>query len=854
MTISNTIRTAGPFIGNGITTAFPFTFKVFKKEEVLAVQTDVVTGIASPLVLNSGYSVTLNADQNANPGGMATTVLPLAVGQTLVLTSDLAYLQPLDITNGGGFYPAVLNAAFDRLTIFCQQLFSLANRSIKFPLSDTGISTELPSAVARAGKILSFDANGNPIVVVPASGSIGDFVNTLSGTGGAAITGTIAAGAGATPTTVQEKLRQEISIIDFIVGAADKAAVLSGTSTVDHTAMVLAAITAAGSTRRLVFKGRVNTGLISCALDDIDWYMEVSAEMRLLPAAYGTSNHHITLTGNRIRLGNFNGNGNQASMTAGQGCHGLLVTGLSPTIIDPDFKNYNGVGFDCNSKNVPGVRRGLIRGGHFDDNAGLGMQTIAASYVSFFETTFDRNGYGFQGSRAGGWTNYADTTHAFDAFGSAVRLRSHHIDFFGCQWRDNARDGGNVNQGSYSIRHIGCLAHGNDDGGFTMAADDTFTGLPGESESCYDISYIDCESYNNFTSGIVAYQPVNGLQIIGGRQYNNGRVSGNLAFAAAYNNGVYIAGGSTGVDIDTKCYDDRQSRVISAVAGSVLTATGWVSGTKMYYPKVAIYAGSDQSLRGYATITAESAGSVTIAPTANNGVTLASIVVGDYVTQAVQHTGVSFGNNCQGQARVTGGGYRVGPDVNISGRKIVSGGFASGQNIILPDERRGSIQLLTNPSWDIDIDTGWTYLLTGGGTKLYDTTSPQRKSVGSLKLTAGSANVYGAGTIVAGGLQGMLGEFIEYGVWSYAFSRGDAYIQLFWFIGASTFSTVQSHPGGGWKFLKIGAQIPPNATAVETRVGVVANKSAWFDNGNLYAIEESMDPKEYQMVSRNLPL
>lgn len=29
MTINSTIRLAGPFIGNGVTQSFPFTFKVF---------------------------------------------------------------------------------------------------------------------------------------------------------------------------------------------------------------------------------------------------------------------------------------------------------------------------------------------------------------------------------------------------------------------------------------------------------------------------------------------------------------------------------------------------------------------------------------------------------------------------------------------------------------------------------------------------------------------------------------------------------------------------------------------------------------------------------------------------------
>ena len=189
MTISNTIRTAGPYIGNDVTTAFPFYFKIFKTSDLLAVQTDVATGVATSLVLNSGYTVTLNPDQNDNPGGTVTLPAVLATGKTLVLTSSLDYLQPLDITNGGGFYPSVLNAALDRLTIFCQQLFSLASRSLKLPLSDTGVNTELPSAAARANKVLAFNDAGLPIVVIPTSGSAADLAITLASLSGASLIG-----------------------------------------------------------------------------------------------------------------------------------------------------------------------------------------------------------------------------------------------------------------------------------------------------------------------------------------------------------------------------------------------------------------------------------------------------------------------------------------------------------------------------------------------------------------------------------------------------------------------------------------------------------------------------------------
>ncbi|MDE1154418.1 MAG: hypothetical protein PW735_01665 [Acidobacteriaceae bacterium] len=71
MTISSTTRRAGPFAGNGVTTVFPFAFKVFAKTDVSVAVVDS-QGNQTALTLDSDYSVALNADQNANPGGNIT--------------------------------------------------------------------------------------------------------------------------------------------------------------------------------------------------------------------------------------------------------------------------------------------------------------------------------------------------------------------------------------------------------------------------------------------------------------------------------------------------------------------------------------------------------------------------------------------------------------------------------------------------------------------------------------------------------------------------------------------------------------------------------------------------------------
>ena len=122
MTINSNTRKAGPFVGNNVTTTFPFTFKVFAAADLLVVRVNTTTNVETTLVLGTDYSVTLNAEQNSSPGGNVVLTSALATGNNMIITSDLGNLQPTDLTNQGGFYPEVINDALDRATIQIQQL------------------------------------------------------------------------------------------------------------------------------------------------------------------------------------------------------------------------------------------------------------------------------------------------------------------------------------------------------------------------------------------------------------------------------------------------------------------------------------------------------------------------------------------------------------------------------------------------------------------------------------------------------------------------------------------------------------------------------------------------------------
>ena len=187
MTISSTLRKAGPYVGNGVATSFVFSFKVFDASEIVVTRTSVTAGTETVLVLTTDYTVTLNADQNTNPGGTVTynpSGVPMTSTYNLTITSDVLQTQETDIPNAGGWYPEVAEDAWDKNTILTQQLKEVQDRTLQFPVADAN-PPQLPAFSARANRVLGFDGNGALTTYPTTSGVIaGSFADTTIATAG----------------------------------------------------------------------------------------------------------------------------------------------------------------------------------------------------------------------------------------------------------------------------------------------------------------------------------------------------------------------------------------------------------------------------------------------------------------------------------------------------------------------------------------------------------------------------------------------------------------------------------------------------------------------------------------------
>ena len=152
MTVSTTARkiTAN---GNAAATSFSFNFKTLANDHIQVVRTGA-DGFETQLTETVHYSLSLNPDQDASPGGTVTYPIgggPLPVGEKLTIYRVVPLTQDTDLQNQGDFYAETHEDVFDRLTMISQELREDVDRSLKVTIS-SGLdpTTYLSDVLAQA--------------------------------------------------------------------------------------------------------------------------------------------------------------------------------------------------------------------------------------------------------------------------------------------------------------------------------------------------------------------------------------------------------------------------------------------------------------------------------------------------------------------------------------------------------------------------------------------------------------------------------------------------------------------------------------------------------------------------------
>ncbi|HGN9444685.1 TPA: phage tail fiber protein [Raoultella ornithinolytica] len=128
MTVSTEVD-HNDYTGNGVTTSFPYTFRIFQKTDLMVQVVDLSENI-SILVLDTDYSVT---GAGTYSGGSVVLTSPLANAWQISISRELPATQETDLRNQGKFFAEVHEDAFDKLTMLIQQCFSFLRLALRKP-------------------------------------------------------------------------------------------------------------------------------------------------------------------------------------------------------------------------------------------------------------------------------------------------------------------------------------------------------------------------------------------------------------------------------------------------------------------------------------------------------------------------------------------------------------------------------------------------------------------------------------------------------------------------------------------------------------------------------------------------
>ena len=146
-------------VGDGTTTIFPYTFKVWAAEEMRVVLTDPDTGVVTEPT--SGFSVT---GVGSDGGNVVFDVAPVA-DTPIVFLPTTTYEQDHDLVNETQFFQERIEDGLDKLCRQSQLLKEEASRTLRIPESEVGGDVfTLPSAADRANQGLGFDDAGDLVI------------------------------------------------------------------------------------------------------------------------------------------------------------------------------------------------------------------------------------------------------------------------------------------------------------------------------------------------------------------------------------------------------------------------------------------------------------------------------------------------------------------------------------------------------------------------------------------------------------------------------------------------------------------------------------------------------------------
>lgn len=127
MTVPSAINKSGPYTGNGVTTVFPYGFRILDASHIQVVRTE--GGVDT--ILSSGFTV---SGVGVGSGGNITFAVAPTALQKITLIRNAPFTQSTDLENQGAYYAETIEDALDLAAMRDQQMAEEIGRAVKVPV------------------------------------------------------------------------------------------------------------------------------------------------------------------------------------------------------------------------------------------------------------------------------------------------------------------------------------------------------------------------------------------------------------------------------------------------------------------------------------------------------------------------------------------------------------------------------------------------------------------------------------------------------------------------------------------------------------------------------------------------
>lgn len=205
--ISSSVSKAGPYAGDGSTKLFGFGFYTLAAADIKVISTASVSGssVDTTLVSGADYSVSINADQSATPGGNITLAAAPAAGVSISILRNMSMTQSASLPNQGGFYPKVIEFALDRLVMIVQQMAEEVSRSLKVSPADSNASVAaILAQIAAAGQAAASASSSNAVAAAASAAAAAGYASAANASANATSSTTLLLGNGSRSLTLAQ--------------------------------------------------------------------------------------------------------------------------------------------------------------------------------------------------------------------------------------------------------------------------------------------------------------------------------------------------------------------------------------------------------------------------------------------------------------------------------------------------------------------------------------------------------------------------------------------------------------------------------------------------------------------------